>query len=181
MQSAARSFYILTFGCKVNQYESEALDEAWTALGGKAAASPADADLVLINSCAVTAMAVSDLRQAVRRLHREAPRAAIVITGCAASRAARGAERPGEVLADLPGVTGLVDARRKDALLSFITSPEFPVPSGGPGRFLRCRMAVRTGALIVLCRCREGRRAAAPCLTSSQRHGGCLRPDMLKS
>lgn len=129
MQSAARSFYILTFGCKVNQYESEALDEAWTALGGKAAASPADADLVLINSCAVTAMAVSDLRQAVRRLHREAPRAAIVITGCAASRAARGAERPGEVLADLPGVTGLVDARRKDALLSFITSPEFPVPS----------------------------------------------------
>ena len=129
MQNAARSFYILTFGCKVNQYESEALSEAWTALGGTLAASPAEADLVLINSCAVTATAVSDLRQAVRRLHREAPHAAIVITGCAASRAARVGERPGEALATLPGVTGLVDARRKDALLPFITSPEFPVPS----------------------------------------------------
>ena len=129
MQNGARSFYILTFGCKVNQYESEALSEAWTALGGKEAESPAEADLILINSCAVTAMAVSDLRQAVRRLHREAPEAAIVITGCAASRAARGAERPGEVLADLPGVTGLVDARRKDELLSFLAEPEFPVPA----------------------------------------------------
>ena len=128
MQNAARSFYILTFGCKVNQYESEALSEAWVALGGTAVASPAEADLVLINSCAVTAMAVSDLRQAVRRLHREAPHAAIVITGCAASEVVRRAERPGEVLADLPGVTGLVDARRKDALLPFIASPDFPFP-----------------------------------------------------
>lgn len=129
MQRAARSFYILTFGCKVNQYESEALSEAWTDCGGTMAASPAEADLILINSCAVTAMAVSDLRQAVRRLHREAPGAAIVITGCAASRVARSTERPGEALADLPGVTGLVDTRRKEALLPFITSPEFPFPS----------------------------------------------------
>lgn len=80
----ARSFHILTLGCKINQYETQALREAWLAGGFTETAVPGEAGLLLVNSCAVTARAVRDLRQTLRRLHREVPRARIVVTGCAA-------------------------------------------------------------------------------------------------
>lgn len=80
-------FHVETFGCKVNQYESQALREAWEALGGCAcpdSASAADADVICINSCAVTARAERDARNAVFRYRRLAPGARIILTGCAA-------------------------------------------------------------------------------------------------
>ena len=107
----AWTFFLTTFGCKVNQYESQALREAWTALGGKESADPVGADWIVLNTCAVTAQAVSDARQAVRRLHRHAPEAAIVITGCSASAAA-------PELAALPGVAEVVGQRDKERLLA---------------------------------------------------------------
>ncbi len=67
---------VVTFGCRLNAYESEAL----------AARAAADGltDAVVFNTCAVTAEAVRQARQAIRRARRERPGARIVVTGCAA-------------------------------------------------------------------------------------------------
>ncbi|MDE5878828.1 MAG: tRNA (N6-isopentenyl adenosine(37)-C2)-methylthiotransferase MiaB, partial [Desulfovibrio sp.] len=78
------TFHILTFGCKVNQYESHAIREAWQAQGASEVAAPEAADVVLINSCAVTGRAERDARNAVFRVRRAAPGARIILAGCAA-------------------------------------------------------------------------------------------------
>ncbi|BBK45421.1 tRNA (N(6)-L-threonylcarbamoyladenosine(37)-C(2))-methylthiotransferase MtaB [Allostella vacuolata] len=67
---------IVTFGCRLNAYES-------TVMRANAAASGA-ADTIIVNTCAVTAEAERQARQTVRRLRRERPGAQIVVTGCAA-------------------------------------------------------------------------------------------------
>lgn len=77
-------FHIVTFGCKINQYESQQLREAWEAGGGVETDSPKDADYILINSCAITARAERNARNAVFRLRVAAPSARIILCGCAA-------------------------------------------------------------------------------------------------
>ncbi|WP_207210615.1 tRNA (N(6)-L-threonylcarbamoyladenosine(37)-C(2))-methylthiotransferase MtaB [Lichenibacterium minor] len=67
---------VVTFGCRLNIVESEAMRAVATAAG--------HTDLVVVNSCAVTSEAVRQARQAVRRAARDRPGAAIVLTGCAA-------------------------------------------------------------------------------------------------
>jgi threonylcarbamoyladenosine tRNA methylthiotransferase MtaB len=67
---------ILTLGCRLNAYESEAM----RALAGEAALSNA----VIVNTCAVTGEAVRQARQAIRRARRQRPDAEIIVTGCAA-------------------------------------------------------------------------------------------------
>lgn len=79
-----QKFHVATLGCKINQYESEAIAEAWRARGLAEAEEPGQADVLLVNSCAVTGRAVSDLRAAVRRLRQQNPGARLVVTGCAA-------------------------------------------------------------------------------------------------
>jgi tRNA A37 methylthiotransferase MiaB len=81
---AAWKFFLVTFGCKVNQYETEALREAWLRLGGEECDNPAQAAVVCVNSCAITAKGERDARNAVYRLRREAPQARLILTGCAA-------------------------------------------------------------------------------------------------
>ena len=68
---------ILTFGCRLNRYESEVMR-------GHVAASDDRRGLVIVNTCAVTGEAERQARQAIRRAHREKPDARIVVTGCAA-------------------------------------------------------------------------------------------------
>ncbi len=79
-------FHIVTFGCKVNQYESQAVREHWLSLGGVEAAKEA-ADCLLVAACAVTAEAVSDARQLARKWRRDYPAARVIVTGCAAEAA----------------------------------------------------------------------------------------------
>jgi len=67
---------VLTFGCRLNLVESEAMRRAALAKGRD--------NLVIINSCAVTAEATRQARQAIRRIRRQRPEAEIVVTGCAA-------------------------------------------------------------------------------------------------
>jgi threonylcarbamoyladenosine tRNA methylthiotransferase MtaB len=67
---------VVTFGCRLNAYESEVIR--------REAAAAGLADTVVVNTCAVTAEAVRQARQAIRRLARERPGARIVVTGCAA-------------------------------------------------------------------------------------------------
>jgi len=66
---------VITFGCRLNAYESEVI---------RGAAAQVSGDIIVINSCAVTGEAVRQARQAIRRLKRERPQAQIVVTGCAA-------------------------------------------------------------------------------------------------
>jgi threonylcarbamoyladenosine tRNA methylthiotransferase MtaB len=67
---------VVTFGCRLNTYESEVIRNAATRAGVDNA--------VVVNTCAVTAEAVRQARQSIRRLKRERPDAQIVVTGCAA-------------------------------------------------------------------------------------------------
>ena len=67
---------VITFGCRLNTYESEVAKT-------HAAAAGLD-DAVIVNTCAVTAEAVRQARQAVRKIRRERPAAKIIVTGCAA-------------------------------------------------------------------------------------------------
>jgi len=85
-----------------------AIERDLRARGGVAAQS-ADADVVVVNSCSVTATADQGTRQAIRRAARDNPRARIVVTGCYATRC------PDEVAA-LPGVAAVVPNAEKDAL-----------------------------------------------------------------
>jgi threonylcarbamoyladenosine tRNA methylthiotransferase MtaB len=66
---------VVTFGCRLNAYESEVI---------RGAARDVDGDTIVINSCAVTAEAVRQARQTIRKLKRERPGARVVVTGCAA-------------------------------------------------------------------------------------------------
>lgn len=76
-------FFLATQGCKVNQYESQAIREAWLDEGLMETDDPALADIVLINSCAVTERAVLDLAKLVRGYAAQSPRPRIVVAGCA--------------------------------------------------------------------------------------------------
>src|SRR5580693_10108574 len=76
------------------------------AKGLEAAGERAAADLVVLNTCTVTGSADDDVRQTIRRVHRENPAARILVTGCYAQRA------PQE-LADLPGVEWVVGNSHK--------------------------------------------------------------------
>ena len=78
--------YLRTFGCRANQYDTEAVRAMIEASGGEIVATPDDADLAVFNSCAVTAAAEADLRQSVRSAARRAPALRTVVMGCAAAR-----------------------------------------------------------------------------------------------
>ena len=71
---------VLTFGCRLNAYESEVIKREADAAG----LGSIDGGAVVINTCAVTAEAVRQARQAIRKARRENPQARIIVTGCAA-------------------------------------------------------------------------------------------------
>ena len=74
------AFY--TLGCKVNQYESQAMSEKMAANGFEVVAPDEDSDVYVINSCTVTAESDRKTRQAVRKFKRNHPESIVVLTGC---------------------------------------------------------------------------------------------------
>jgi threonylcarbamoyladenosine tRNA methylthiotransferase MtaB len=109
-------YAVVTFGCRVNQADSLGFEEQLLASGAQAS-SPQDADLIVVNSCSVTATADQGTRQTIRRMARDNPRAQIVVTGCHATR------RPDEVGA-LPNVTRVVPNDDKPRLIQLLRRPE---------------------------------------------------------
>src|SRR3954467_10066607 len=105
-------YSVITFGCRVNQADSLGVEEELLAIGG-APAPPEHADLVVVNTCSVTATADQGARQTIRRIARENPNARIVVTGCYATR------RPGE-LAALPNVAQVICNDDKPKLVPLI-------------------------------------------------------------
>ena len=71
-----------TLGCKVNQYETEAMKEQFTAEGGEIVPDDAFADVYVINTCTVTHLADRKSRQYIRKMKRLNPDAVVAVTGC---------------------------------------------------------------------------------------------------
>ena len=97
----ARRVYLRTFGCRANQYDTEAVRAMIEASGGEIVSTPDEADAAVFNSCAVTAAAEADLRQSVRRAARRRPSLQTIVMGCAAAR-------DDGAIAALPTVTRVV-------------------------------------------------------------------------
>ena len=107
-------YSVITFGCRVNQADSLRLEEDLRRRGAQS--SPAfAADLVVVNTCSVTATADQGARQTIRRVARENPAARIVVTGCYATRCE-------EDVAALPGVLRVVRNDEKLDLLRLLDS-----------------------------------------------------------
>jgi len=92
------SVEVVTFGCRLNTYESEVIRSAANAAGM--------GNTVIVNTCAVTAEAVRQAPQSIRRLKRERPDASIVVTGCAA-------QTEPKTFADMPEVALVAGNDRK--------------------------------------------------------------------
>lgn len=74
--------YFYTLGCKVNQYDTQAMLETFTAKGFELASSDEIADIYIVNSCTVTAESDRKTRQAVRRFKKQNPDGLVILTGC---------------------------------------------------------------------------------------------------
>jgi threonylcarbamoyladenosine tRNA methylthiotransferase MtaB len=109
-------YSVITFGCRVNQADSLGFEESLRASGAESAA-PESADLVIVNTCSVTATADQGARQTIRRVARDNPSARIVVTGCYATR------RPDE-LAALPNVAQVVCNDDKPRLIPLLRRTE---------------------------------------------------------
>jgi len=100
------AFYIEQFGCRATQADAAAIERQLRDRGFVAASESACADVVIVNTCTVTAAADAQARDAIRKLHARNPAARVIATGCYAQRAP-------EELASLPGVAWVVGNSHK--------------------------------------------------------------------
>jgi threonylcarbamoyladenosine tRNA methylthiotransferase MtaB len=110
-------FSILTFGCRCNQAESDAIRESLCGRSMVEIENRLDADLAVVNTCTVTQRSDRQVRQAIRRLHRENPSMRIIVTGCYA-------ERDPAALADMPGISLVVGNGAKERLAEILENAE---------------------------------------------------------
>ena len=106
------------FGCRATQADGAALESQLAAKGFSMAGERSAADLVILNTCTVTASADEDVRQAIRRVHRENAAARILVTGCYAQRAP-------EELAVMPGVEWVVGNSHKTQIADLLTAAPY--------------------------------------------------------
>lgn len=115
-----RKFLIQNFGCRATQADGAALDGLLQEKGLEPAREVPAADLVVLNTCTVTAAADEDVRKSIHRVHRENPAARILVTGCYAQRSP-------EELSKIPGVTWVVGNSHKTGIGDIIGhQPEVP-------------------------------------------------------
>src|SRR6516225_7260794 len=112
------TFYIEQFGCRATQADGAAIERQLLERGSTLAESPETADVVVLNTCTVTAAADAQAREAIRKLHARNPATRIVVTGCYAQRAP-------EELAVLPGVSCVVGNSHKPQI------PDLVAPAAG--------------------------------------------------
>jgi threonylcarbamoyladenosine tRNA methylthiotransferase MtaB len=121
-----RRVLVRTFGCKLNQYESQFISESFASRGYCLAVDEVQADIHVINTCSVTARTDSEARQFIRRALRANPGALIVATGCYAQRA------PSEI-AEIGGV-GLVAGNAEKSCLPRLVEELSPCTQGAVER-----------------------------------------------
>jgi threonylcarbamoyladenosine tRNA methylthiotransferase MtaB len=106
------TYHVENFGCRATQADGAAIERQLLARGLERASASVAAEVVVLNTCTVTASADQDARAAIRRIHRENPAARILVTGCYAQRAP-------EELSALPGVSLVVGNSHKHELASY--------------------------------------------------------------
>lgn len=138
------TFFIKNFGCRATQADASAIRHSLRSRGYSAAESDATADVVILNTCTVTAAADAEARDSVRRIHRQNPGARIIATGCYAQRAP-------EDLSALPGVSWVVGNSHQHAIGALIDGAENFIPlsalaGGAPAasRILREEISFRS-------------------------------------
>jgi threonylcarbamoyladenosine tRNA methylthiotransferase MtaB len=109
-------FVVHNFGCRASQADGAAIESMLERSGYTAVDESACAELVVLNTCTVTNTADTEVRQIVRRVHRQNPEAQIVVTGCYAQRA------PSEI-ASLPGVAMVVGNSHKTQIAELLSTP----------------------------------------------------------
>ena len=120
------SFYVENFGCRATQADGAAIERQFAELGLERAVTATRAEIVVLNTCTVTAAADRDARASIRRIRRVNPACQIVVTGCYAQRAP-------EEIAALPGVTHVIGNSHKHQLATLVlqvslvgTAPRIP-------------------------------------------------------
>lgn len=131
--NAPMNVEVISLGCRMNLAESEAL----RTLLGSAGQSAEDRDLVVVNSCAVTAEALRQTRQAIRRARRSRPQARLIVTGCAAE-----VERA--MMAAMPEVDGLVANQAK------LDARAWNLPASGPASARPASSATHSRAFVAV-------------------------------
>jgi threonylcarbamoyladenosine tRNA methylthiotransferase MtaB len=111
------TYHVENFGCRATQADGAAIERQLLDRGLARADSATQAEVVVLNTCTVTASADRDARAAIRRIHRDNPDAQILVTGCYAQRA------PLEI-ASLPGVAVVVGNSHKHKLGDYVSSPQ---------------------------------------------------------
>src|SRR5271165_2193101 len=106
------TYFVENFGCRATQADGAAIERQLLDRGLVRAGSPGEAEVVVLNTCTVTASADRDARSAIRRIHRENPGTRILVTGCYAQRAP-------EELSSLPGVSRVVGNSHKHAVADY--------------------------------------------------------------
>ncbi|MBZ5512242.1 MAG: tRNA (N(6)-L-threonylcarbamoyladenosine(37)-C(2))-methylthiotransferase MtaB [Acidobacteriia bacterium] len=117
------SFYVENFGCRATQADGAAIERQLRERGLERAPQPEEAQVVVLNTCTVTASADQDVRAAIRRIYRGNPECKILVTGCYAQRA------PQE-LAALPGVRWVIGNSHKQQVGDVVCGGEGFVPLG---------------------------------------------------
>ena len=114
---AAPRFFVQNFGCRATQADGAALEAQLANRGLPLAESREAADIVILNTCTVTATADDDARSTIRRVRRENPAARILVTGCYAQRAP-------EELAKIEGVEWVVGNSHKTQIADLMANTE---------------------------------------------------------
>jgi threonylcarbamoyladenosine tRNA methylthiotransferase MtaB len=158
-------YAVVTFGCRVNQADSLMIERQLRERGASAA-PPEHADLVVVNTCSVTASADQGARQTIRRIVRSNPSVRVVVTGCYATR------RPDE-LRELPNVTQVIRNADKDNFVEQLH--DLGGDGDGPcGQPLTPGVAGRTAlTLRVQTGCEE---RCSYCIIPQTRGASCSRP-----
>ena len=120
-------YAVKNFGCRATQADGAALEQQLRERGFQPASEALQADVLLVNTCTVTASADADARNWIRRARRKNPHVRMLVTGCYAQRAP-------EELAALPGVEWVVGNSHKSEIAALLECEAAPGQS--PGQFL---------------------------------------------
>jgi threonylcarbamoyladenosine tRNA methylthiotransferase MtaB len=123
------SFYVENFGCRATQADGAAIERQFREHGLGRASEPRTANLIVLNTCAVTAAAEQDARAAIRRIRRQNPTCEVIVTGCYAQRV------PAEVAA-LPGVSRVIGNSHKHNLAQIALQTKSEKDSCESGSFI---------------------------------------------
>lgn len=148
-------FLIVTLGCKVNQYESQAMEQWLTQRGHTEVGPGEDFDLGIVNTCTVTAVADKKNRNVIRRLRKQCPRAVLAVCGCYAQVKPEDIRDLGvDVISGSAGreaflelaLQTVADRQRREALDEALKRRQFEIlPAGGLSTRTRAMLKVQDG------------------------------------